>query len=74
MKEKGSYQLSIYLRYKKDAGPLSKEGEIHCCNSYGNFSIQKRKEFERLDLTIKKTVEDHIHRSSKIYGLRQHPR
>ena len=63
------------LEIQKDAGPLSKEGEIHAAIAMAIFLYTEEKgEFEKLDLTIKKTVRPYSPWSSKIYGLRQHPR
>ena len=63
------------LQVQKDAGPLSSEGEIHAAIAMALFLFtEEKKEFEKLDLTIKKTMKPYSPWNSKIYGLRQHPR
>lgn len=63
------------LQVQKDAGPLSREGEIHAAIAMALFLFtEEKKEFEKLDLTIKKTMKPYSPWNSKIYGLRQHPR
>lgn len=63
------------LQVQKDAGPLSEEGEIYAAIATALYLYTEEKnEFEKLDLTIKKTVRPYSPWSSKIYGLRQHPR
>lgn len=60
---------------QKEAGNPAIEDEIYAAIGLALYLyMEEIKELEKLQLTIKKTVKTYSPWSSKIYGIRQHPR
>jgi len=63
------------LKLQKDAGNISREGEVYAAIAMALFLYNEEKnEMEKLELTIKRSVRPYSPWSSKIYGIRQHLR
>lgn len=63
------------LEIQKQAGPLTREGEIYATIAMALYLFTEEKnEQEKLEITIKKTIKPYSPWNSKIYGIRQHPR
>ncbi len=60
---------------QKEAGNPSTDDEVYAAIGLALYLYMEEMEaFEKLQLTIKKTVKTYSPWSSKIYGIRQHPR